>query len=122
MRWLFVCCLAAVELLQQAGCCELSMQRVLEAGERPGALWHIFDPQDADKIRELLNKVAKESGQHVSLDNDPIHGQSFYLDAELRSRLLKEYDVQAYTIVQFMGDSVFIPAGAPHQVRTPVAL
>ena len=112
-----LCVTAAIALMREAGCCEFTMARACEAGERPGALWHIFDPQDADKIRELLNKVAKERGQQVSLDNDPIHGQSFYLDKELRARLLKEYDVQGYTIVQFMGDSLFIPAGAPHQVR-----
>ena len=33
------------------------MSRVLEAGEKPGALWHIYDPNDADKIRLLLTQV-----------------------------------------------------------------
>ena len=45
--------------MESAGCCDITMARVREAGERPGALWHIFDPQDADKIRELLNKVRR---------------------------------------------------------------
>lgn len=39
--------------MKDAGCCELTMAR-----ERPGALWHIFDPHDVDKIRDLLNKVS----------------------------------------------------------------
>ena len=60
--------------------------------------------------------MAKERGEDVSLDHDPIHDQGFYLDLDLRERLLKEYDVQGYTIVKYMGDDVFIPAGAPHQV------
>ena len=34
----------------------------------------------------------------------------------LRDRLHKEYGVTGYAIVQCLGDSVFIPAGAPHQV------
>jgi [histone H3]-dimethyl-L-lysine9 demethylase len=49
--------------------------------------------------------------------HDPIHDQSFYLDEALRSRLLKQYNVRGYAIVQCLGDAVFIPAGAPHQVR-----
>jgi hypothetical protein len=36
----------------------------------------------------------------------------------LRERLLKEYGVTGYPIVQCLGDAVFIPAGAPHQVGT----
>jgi hypothetical protein len=32
-------------------------RRVREAGELPGALWHIFHPADTNKIRDLLNKV-----------------------------------------------------------------
>ena len=94
------------------------MLRAAVGGERPGgALWHIFDPQDSDKIHELLNnKKNQESGKQLSFSYDPIHGQSFYLDEELRARLLKEYGVRGYTIVQFMGDSLFIPTGAPHRV------
>jgi len=34
------------------------MSRVMDAGEKPGALWHIYDPRDADKIRQLLTKVS----------------------------------------------------------------
>ena len=29
------------------------------SGERPGALWHIFRPDDADKLREFLKTVLK---------------------------------------------------------------
>lgn len=49
--------------------------------------------------------------------HDPIHDQSCYLDGPLRERLYKEYGVEGYAIVQCKGDAVFIPAGAPHQVR-----
>ena len=57
-----------------------------------------------------------EDGKPLGRNDDPIHDQSFYLDAELRKRLRKEYKVEGYTIIQYEGDAVFIPAGAPHQV------
>ena len=72
--------------------------------------------RDADKIRDLLNKVAIASGDKLEPHHDPIHDQSWYLDRALRERLYKEYAVEGYSILQCMGDAVFIPAGAPHQV------
>ena len=48
---------AAVDAMKNAGCCERTMCRALDAGEKPGALWHIYDPHDADKIRLLLTQV-----------------------------------------------------------------
>lgn len=53
----FIVPVAAMEEMSRAGACDLTKQRVKEADEKPGALWHIYDPQDADKIRDLLNKV-----------------------------------------------------------------
>lgn len=41
----------------------------------------------------------------------PIHGQSVYLDADLRARLLKEKGVKPFRIWQRPGQVVFIPAG-----------
>lgn len=63
-------------------------------------------------------QVAEEQGQENPVDHDPIHDQSWYLDRSLRKRLHQEYGVQGWAIVQFLGDVVFIPAGAPHQART----
>ena len=92
-------------------------QMMREKKKLPGAMWHIFHPRDADKIRDLLNKVALEKGQRIEPNTDPIHDQKIYLDANLRERLFKEYGVVGYAFPQFEGDTVFIPAGAPHQVR-----
>lgn len=64
-----------------------------------------------------LGQVGEEQGQENPPDHDPIHDQSWYLDQRLRRRLYEEYGVQGWAIVQFLGDAVFIPAGAPHQVR-----
>uniref|UniRef100_A0A7N6BIC3 Lysine-specific demethylase n=1 Tax=Anabas testudineus TaxID=64144 RepID=A0A7N6BIC3_ANATE len=96
---------------------EMTKRRVYEGNEKPGALWHIYAAKDAEKIRELLRKVGEEQGQENPPDHDPIHDQSWYLDQVLRRRLYEEYGVQGWSIVQFLGDAVFIPAGAPHQVH-----
>lgn len=96
---------------------EMTKRRVYEGKDKPGALWHIYAAKDAEKIRELLRKVGEEQGQENPPDHDPIHDQSWYLDQVLRRRLYEEYGVQGWAIVQFLGDAVFIPAGAPHQVH-----
>uniref|UniRef100_UPI00398F7E1C lysine-specific demethylase 3A-like isoform X1 n=2 Tax=Pristiophorus japonicus TaxID=55135 RepID=UPI00398F7E1C len=96
---------------------ELTVKRFTESNERPGALWHIYSAKDAEKIRDLLKKVAEEQDQENPPDHDPIHDQSWYLDRTLRKRLYQEHGVQGWAIVQYLGDVVFIPAGAPHQVH-----
>ncbi|RWS29642.1 putative JmjC domain-containing histone demethylation protein 2C-like protein [Leptotrombidium deliense] len=107
-------CLKAID---DGGCDELMKKRVREKNVKIGALWHIYDARDADKIRDLLNKVAQERGETLAPHHDPIHDQSWYLDDHLRRRLHEEYGVDGYAIAQCLGDAVFIPAGAPHQVR-----
>ncbi len=81
-------------------------------------MWHIYHPRDADKIRDLINRVQVERGRKLEPNTDPIHDQKIYLDGPLRSRLYREYGVSGYAIPQCEGDVVFIPAGAPHQVNT----
>ncbi|XP_033207104.1 probable JmjC domain-containing histone demethylation protein 2C isoform X3 [Belonocnema kinseyi] len=107
----------ALRAVDEAGCDILTRRRVRERGEAPGALWHIYAARDADKIRDLLNAVALERGARLEPYHDPIHDQSFYLDGPLRERLYRDYGVEGYAIVQCLGDAVFVPAGAPHQVR-----
>lgn len=107
----------AFRAIDDAGCDILTRRRVREKNELPGALWHIYAAKDADKIRDLLNKIAIERGERLEPDHDPIHDQSWYLDGPIRERLYKEYGVEGYPIVQCLGDAVFVPAGAPHQVR-----
>ena len=63
-----------------------------------------------------MSQVALERGERLEPHHDPIHDQSWYLDGELRKRLYKDYGVAGYAILQCLGDTVFIPAGAPHQV------
>ncbi|XP_077544027.1 uncharacterized protein LOC144156100 isoform X5 [Haemaphysalis longicornis] len=108
---------AALQAIDEGSCDSLTRKRVREKNAKPGALWHIYNARDADKIRDLLNKVAEERGEKLEPHHDPIHDQSWYLDEELRKRLFDEYDVEGYAIAQCLGEAVFIPAGAPHQVR-----
>lgn len=60
--------------------------------------------------------MAKEQGVEIPADHDPIREPGWYLSRKLRQRLLDEHAVQGWTVVQFLGDSVLIPAGALHQV------
>ncbi|KAJ8015272.1 hypothetical protein DPEC_G00024400 [Dallia pectoralis] len=110
-------CKEVMTTIEEGDVDEMTKRRVYEAKEKPGALWHIYSAKDAEKIRELLRKVGEEQGQENPPDHDPIHDQSWYLDGGLRRRLYEEYGVQGWAIVQFLGDAVFIPAGAPHQVH-----
>lgn len=106
-----------LKTVQDGDADELTIKRFVEFKEKPGALWHIYAAKDTEKIRQFLKKVAEEQGQENPPDHDPIHDQSWYLDSTLRKRLLQEHGVQGWAIVQFLGDAVFIPAGAPHQVH-----
>nr|XP_051692562.1 lysine-specific demethylase 3A isoform X2 [Oryctolagus cuniculus] len=106
-----------LKTIQDGDSDELTIKRFIEGKEKPGALWHIYAAKDTEKIREFLKKVSEEQGQENPADHDPIHDQSWYLDRSLRKRLQQEYGVQGWAIVQFLGDVVFIPAGAPHQVH-----
>lgn len=43
--------------IEEADCDDVTISRVTQSKEVPGALWHIYNAKDADKIRDLLNKV-----------------------------------------------------------------
>jgi len=47
-----------MKLIEDSDCDELMKKRITDDGEIPGALWHIYDACDADKMRDLLNKVS----------------------------------------------------------------
>ncbi|KAM4636089.1 putative JmjC domain-containing histone demethylation protein 2C isoform 2-T2 [Discoglossus pictus] len=92
-------------------------KRLKETSEVPGALWHIYETNDADKIREFLHKAAKEQCLEILPDHDPIRDQNWYLNKKLRQSLLDDYGVKSYTLIQFLGDAVILPAGAIYQVQ-----
>lgn len=101
--------------LDQAGADEIDKTQLLAEKRLPGAIWHIFPADQADDIRKILHQVARENGNALGTNDDPIHDQNFYINNTIRGRL-KENGIEGFTIVQYEGDAVFIPAGAPHQV------
>ncbi|KAI5478095.1 jumonji domain containing protein [Pseudohyphozyma bogoriensis] len=90
----------------------------------PGmAAWDLFRAEDSAAIRDFLyGLMAKRSIKGLSREymaqnmDDPIHGQSFYLDRALREQLFEEKGVRSWRIWQKPGQVVFIPAGCAHQV------
>jgi lysine-specific demethylase 3 len=84
-----------------------------------GALWHIFDREDTEKLRSFLKKVENCGVGHVESrpDCDPIHDQTHYLDDYMLKRLNDEQNVIGRAFTQHTGETVVIPAGCPHQVK-----
>ncbi|XP_043912400.1 probable JmjC domain-containing histone demethylation protein 2C isoform X1 [Protopterus annectens] len=91
--------------------------RLKDSSEIPGALWHIYSARDADKIKDFLQKVAKEEGLEMPSEHDPLRDQSWYLNKKLRQRLLEDCGVKCVTALQFLGDSIILPAGTPYQIQ-----
>lgn len=46
-----------MKAIEESDCDDITIRRVKENKELPGALWHIWEAKDADKIRDMLNKV-----------------------------------------------------------------
>ncbi|XP_067168370.1 lysine-specific demethylase hairless [Apteryx mantelli] len=90
-------------------------ERLWDARSRPGALWHIFRAEDAGRIRDFLQKDHERDG---AAQPEPAARPGRYLDLSLRRRLREECGVSGWTLLQFLGDAVLVPAGAPHQVQT----
>lgn len=56
--WIFRCTRTeAFKAVEESGCDFLTRNRIEKNGEVPGALWHIYQASDADRIRDFLNKV-----------------------------------------------------------------
>jgi lysine-specific demethylase 3 len=101
-----------------------------EDGTEGYAVWDLFRAEDSDKLRGFLRRKFGQpqngsglgaingggGGSGVPIAHDPIHGQQFYLDVELRQALFEECGVRSYRHYQRPGDGVFIPAGCAHQV------
>jgi [histone H3]-dimethyl-L-lysine9 demethylase len=73
-----------VEFLKNCDISQDQIDRYTIGGERPGAIWHIFKTEDAEKIREFLSEY--ESDKKTCSD-DCIHDQRFYLDKNMLANL-----------------------------------
>jgi len=113
----------------------------------PATLWHVFHPDQADSIRDFLNKEAFEKrakakrlitkksravtvysndedddGDSSSVDKndlhfDPIHSESVYLTKDSLKKLEDDYGVVPFVFTLYEGEAAMIPAGAPRQVQ-----
>ncbi|XP_014341932.1 probable JmjC domain-containing histone demethylation protein 2C isoform X2 [Latimeria chalumnae] len=97
---------------------EVTMKRLQDSNNKPGALWHIFPVEDGDKVEQLLRKVHEEQDHNISCQNDLTERKRYYLDHSLRKRLQEDFGVKCWTLIQFLGDTIFVPAGAPYQCFT----
>lgn len=101
--------------LEEAGADHEDILNIENSDKLPGAIWHIWEANQADSIRKVLKNESVILRKPQGEGDDPIHDQNWFIDKELRLKLEAEGTV-GYTIVQYEGDAVFIPAGAPHQV------
>ncbi|KAF7964645.1 hypothetical protein HWV62_4521, partial [Athelia sp. TMB] len=78
----------------------------------PGyATWHIFPAVASDALRQFLTV---DMGHPFT--SDPIHSQTVCMTPSSLRKLFESRGVRPYTILQYTGDAVFIPAGCAHQV------
>ena len=78
----------------------------------PGcALWHIFPATALAFLRKFLIEVCGFTGP-----GDPIHSQLIYLTPDLLQHFFEQYRILPYTVRQYPGEAVFIPAYCAHQV------
>ncbi|XP_073181077.1 lysine-specific demethylase hairless isoform X4 [Lepidochelys kempii] len=113
--------LCATEILRRAeedGVDDVLKERLWDMRNWAGALWHVFRAEDADCIKGFLQKVCKAQGEDRVTQLDLNGHRSCYLDASLRRRLREECGVSGWTLLQFMGDAVLVPTGAPYQVQS----
>ena len=83
----------------------------------PGTPAPVNGQPEAKGSKASAGKGAPAAKPSIHARHDPIHGQQFYLDVELRKALWEEYGVKSYRVYQRPGDGVFVPAGCAHQVR-----
>ncbi|XP_039383495.1 lysine-specific demethylase hairless isoform X5 [Mauremys reevesii] len=104
--------------VEDDGVDDVLKERLWNTRNWAGALWHVFRAEDADCIEGFLQKVCKAQGQDGAAQLDLNGHRSCYLDASLRRRLREECGVSGWTLLQFLGDAVLVPTGAPHQVQS----
>jgi JmjC domain, hydroxylase len=75
------------------------------------ALWRIF-PQAASSV---ISDFLRDTG--FSGSGQPIHSQTVYFTETMLKELEARHGIRPFTIRQFTGEAIFIPAGCAHQVQ-----
>lgn len=84
------------------------------------AVWHVYLPEHSTTIRQFISQMDGRHGDNVAEARDSLVGGTVYLNSKMRSQLNSEHHINCTTIVQHLGDTVFIPALAPFQVSAAV--
>lgn len=104
-----------VEALEAAKCDTSCVSRVRDNRAKVGALWQVFHPSHADKIKAFILKTCKPDGK--PRPKDPLYEQTLYLKDRHLEKLAEEEGIRPWVFTQLQGEGVVIPAGAPYQVR-----
>ncbi|KAF3322818.1 lysine-specific demethylase JMJ25 [Carex littledalei] len=91
----------------------------LERENLVGAVWDVLRREDVPKLNEFLRVHWQEIGPtHQSREAEQlVYDGAIFLDEEMKVLLKNEYGIQPWSIIQQIGDAVFIPAGCAFQVR-----
>ncbi|KAK9051753.1 hypothetical protein SSX86_028381 [Deinandra increscens subsp. villosa] len=85
-----------------------------------GAHWDIFRREDVPMLLQYLRKYSdKFSRSHGSAKMvvHPLFDDMCYLDDYHKTRLKEEFNVDALSLEQNIGEAVIIPAGCPYQMK-----
>lgn len=102
------------EILKSSGCDGEIVKMAESNSAKVGALWHVFHPKDADKIKEFVNNNIKDPKKKP---RDPLWIGTMYLKEKMMEKLKTEHGITPWMFLQNLGDGVVIPSGAPYQVK-----
>ena len=102
------------DILKSSGCDEQFVTAAESSGNKMTALWHIFPPSEAEKIKEFVNKNIKDPKKKPK---DPLWLGTMYLKEKLLEKLRTEQGVVPWCFVQSEGEAVIVPSGSPYQVK-----
>ena len=102
------------EMLKSCGCDEQVIKSSEANIDKIGAIWNVFHPKDAEKIKEFVNKNIKDPKKKP---RDPLWIGTMYLKEKMLEKLKTEHGITPWTFVQNLGEGVVIPSGSPYQVK-----
>ena len=102
------------DILKSSGCDEQFVAAAESSGNKMTALWHIFPPSQAEKIKEFVNKNIKDPKKKPK---DPLWLGTMYLKEKMLEKLKTEHGITPWCFVQSEGEAVIVPSGSPYQVK-----
>merc|ERR1712088_659418 len=83
------------DVIQSTGCDEASAALALEKPNDVGAIWHIFHPSQADKIKDFVMKNSRTDSKKKP--KDPLWVGHMYLKERLLEKLETETSIRPWT-------------------------